>query len=65
MATTKSSKAKVEKVGAWLKRELEWAVSDFAKKKNELEAAYQQQVDEMFFYGYQCCMKKHGITDDI
>ena len=19
----------------------------------------------MFFYGYQCCMKKHGITDEI
>lgn len=18
-----------------------------------------------FFYGYQCCMKKHGITDEI
>ena len=18
----------------------------------------------MFFYGYQCCMKKHGITND-
>ena len=27
--------------------------------------AYQWQVDDMFFYGYRCCMKKHGITDDI
>ena len=25
---------------------------------------YQKQVDDMFFYGYQCCMKKHGITND-
>lgn len=36
----------------------------FAKEK-ELEAAYQHQVDDMFFYDYQCCTKKHGITDDI
>ena len=27
--------------------------------------AYQQQVDDMFFYNYHCCMKKYGITDDI
>ena len=27
--------------------------------------AYQQQVDDMFFYNYHCYMKKHGITDDI
>ena len=27
--------------------------------------AYQWQVDNIFFYGYRCCMKKHGITDDI
>lgn len=27
--------------------------------------AYQQQVDDMFFYDYHCCMKKHDITDDI
>ena len=23
-----------------------------------------KQVDDMFFYGYRCCMKKHGITQD-
>ena len=22
-------------------------------------------MDDMFFYNYQCCMKKHCITDDI
>ena len=27
--------------------------------------AYQQQVDDMFFYDYHCCMKRHDITDDI
>ena len=27
--------------------------------------AYQWQVDNIFFYGYRCRMKKHGITDDI
>lgn len=38
---------------------------DSVKEKNELEIAYQQQVDGLFFYGYCCCMKKHVITDDI
>ena len=38
---------------------------DSVKEKNELEMAYQQQVDGLFFYGYCCCMKKHVITDDI
>ena len=22
-------------------------------------------MDYMFFYGYRCCMMKHGIIDDI
>ena len=29
-----------------------------------MEAKYQKQVDDMFFYGYRCCMKKHGIAQD-
>lgn len=37
----------------------------FAKEKNELEVAYQQQVDDMSFYSYRCYMKKHDIIDDI
>lgn len=37
----------------------------FAKEKKELEVAYQQQVDDMSFYSYRCCMKKHDIIDDI
>ncbi|RVW32624.1 hypothetical protein CK203_076493 [Vitis vinifera] len=30
-------------------------------RREELEADYQKQVDEMYFFGYRCCMKKHGI----
>ena len=37
----------------------------FAAEREELEADYQKQVDEMFFFGYRCCMKKHGIKRDI
>ncbi|RVW19456.1 hypothetical protein CK203_114602 [Vitis vinifera] len=29
--------------------------------REELEADYQKQVDDMYFFGYRCCMKKHGI----
>ena len=65
MATTESSKAKADEEGAQLKWELEWTVFSFTKEKKELETAYQQQVDDMFFYGYRCCMKKHDIIDDI
>ncbi|RVW32839.1 hypothetical protein CK203_107196 [Vitis vinifera] len=35
------------------------------REKEELEADYQKQVDEMYFFGYHCCMKKHGIKRDI
>ena len=34
----------------------------FVAQKEELEGKYQKQVDDMFFFSYQCCMKKHGIT---
>lgn len=40
-------------------------MAGFAKEKKELEATYQQQVNDMFFYDYYCYMKKHDITDDI
>ncbi|RVX12533.1 hypothetical protein CK203_011639 [Vitis vinifera] len=32
--------------------------------KAELEEEYQQQADEMYFFGYRCCMKKNGIMHD-
>ena len=44
------------------KEELE---GEFAAERKELEADYQKQVDEMFFFGYCCCMKKHGIKRDV
>lgn len=34
----------------------------FAAQKEELEGEYQKQVDDMFFFDYRCCMKKHDIT---
>ncbi|RVW91808.1 hypothetical protein CK203_045906 [Vitis vinifera] len=37
----------------------------FAAQKKNLEAEYQKQVDEMYFFSYRCCMKKNGITQDI
>ena len=33
-------------------------------QKKETEEEYQQQADEMYFFGYRCCMKKHGIMHD-
>ena len=44
------------------KEELE---GEFAAEREELEADYQKQVDDMFFFGYRCCMKKHGIKRDV
>ncbi|RVW25981.1 hypothetical protein CK203_098047 [Vitis vinifera] len=38
---------------------------EFVAQKEELETDYQKQVDEMYFFGYCCCMKKHGIKRDI
>lgn len=34
----------------------------FIAQKEELEDEYHKQVDGMIFFGYRCCMKKHGIT---
>ncbi|KAL6323020.1 hypothetical protein AAG906_023638 [Vitis piasezkii] len=34
-------------------------------REEELEADYQKQVDDMFFFGYRCCMKKNGIKRDV
>lgn len=36
----------------------------FSIQKEELEVEYRKQVDDMFFYGYRCCIKKHGIAQD-
>ena len=44
------------------KEELE---TEFAAQREELKTEYQKQVDEMYFFGYCCCMKKHGIKRDV
>ena len=38
---------------------------EFAAEREELETDYQKQVDEMYLFGYRCCMKKHGIKRDV
>ncbi|RVW90562.1 hypothetical protein CK203_030966 [Vitis vinifera] len=42
-----------------------WTEGEFAAEREELEADYQKQVDDMFFFNYRCCMKKHGIKRDV
>lgn len=37
----------------------------FSVQKKELETKYQRQMDEMYFFGYRCCMKKNGIMHNI
>ncbi|RVW14402.1 hypothetical protein CK203_090490 [Vitis vinifera] len=44
------------------KEELE---AEFAAQREKLETKYQKQVDKMYFFGYRCCMKKHGIKRDV
>lgn len=47
-----------------LKKELEEVWAGFVAEE-ALTEDYQKQVDKMFFYGYQCCMRKNRITQDI
>ena len=44
------------------KEELE---AEFTAQREKLEKDYQKQVDEMYFFSYRCCMKKHGIKRDV
>ena len=57
-----ASKKKAQEETEWLRQELQELWAGFVVQKEELEVVYQKQVDDMFFYGYRCCMKKHGIT---
>ena len=47
---------------------LRWELQDlragFVAQKKDLETDYQKQVNDMFLYDYQCCMKKHDIAND-
>lgn len=47
------------------KKQLQEIRVRFIVENEALTEDYQKQVDEMFFYGYQCCMRKNGITQDI
>lgn len=47
------------------KKELEELQVKFTAENEALTKDYQKQVDEMFFYGYQCSMRKNRITQDI
>ncbi|KAL6349755.1 hypothetical protein AAG906_001642 [Vitis piasezkii] len=47
------------------KKKLKELWARFATEKKELEDEYQKQVDNIFFFGYQCCMRKNDITQDI
>lgn len=45
-----------------------WArisVGRLCQRKKKLETTYHKQVDEIFFYGYSCCIRKHENIDDI
>lgn len=54
-----------EQENAQLKKEMEELRAGFEVQKKELEKEHQKQVDEMYFFGYRCCMKKNDITQDI
>lgn len=57
-------KKKVKEEAKWLRQELQELQARFSIQKEKLEVEYQKQMDDMFFYGYRCSMKKHGITQD-
>lgn len=61
---TKAKCKKAEQENEWLRQEMEELRAGFTAQNEELEGEYQKQVDEMFFFDYRCCMKKHGITQD-
>lgn len=59
-AKCKKAKQKNER----LRKEIEELQVKFAAQNEELEGEYQKQADDIFFFGYWCYMKKHGITQD-
>ncbi|RVW12555.1 hypothetical protein CK203_008916 [Vitis vinifera] len=48
---------------SWLRRRVEknQLRAAYMRRREELAADYQQQVDDTFIFGYRCCMKKNGI----
>lgn len=59
-----AKKEKTKEKFTRLRQELQDLRARFAAQNEDLETDYQKQVDDMFFYSYQCCIKKHGIAND-
>ena len=59
-----TGKKKTDEKSEQLKQELQELQVGFVVQKEESNAEYHKQVDDMFFYGYRCYMKKHGIVQD-
>ncbi|KAJ9707533.1 hypothetical protein PVL29_002529 [Vitis rotundifolia] len=55
---------KAEEENERLRQEVEELQVGFAAQTKELEGEYKKQVDDMLFFSYCCCMKKHGIIQD-
>lgn len=64
-ATIEAKNEKFKEEAVRLRQELQDIWVGFFAQKEDLEADYQKQVNNMFFYGYQCCMKKHDIANHI
>ena len=62
-ASLAAQKKESEDLRAGLAAQKEEIEAGFVAQK-EMEEEYQQQADEMYFFGYRCCMKKHGIMHD-
>ena len=58
-------KKELEDLRASLAAQKEKMEAGFVAQKKEMEEEYQRQADEMYFFGYRCCMKKNGIMHDI
>lgn len=63
-ATMAIEKEKTKEKFTRLRQELQDLQARFATQNEDLEADYQKQVDDMFFYSYWCCIKKHDIAND-
>ena len=64
-ASLATQKKEMEELQAGLVAQRKEMKAKVATQKKELETGYQRQVDEMYFFGYRCCMKKNGIMHDI
>ena len=64
-ASLAAQKKELEDLRVGLATQKEEMEAKFAAQKKEMEEEYQRQADEMYFFGYRCCMKKHGIMHDI